>query len=218
LKKVVLFSGLGANERVFDYLDLGAAQTYIVRWIMPLPAESLPAYSSRIIAQIPFEKPVLLGVSFGGMVAVEVSKQICHEQVIIISSAPTYRQIPFYFRWPARLRIHHWLPGRTGRPNRIIFFLLGIDRPEHQKLMSSILSETDPVFLKRAVNMILTWRNEDVPSSLISIHGKNDRLLPKTSYPYSLLVSGGHLIIVTEAMVISDYLQTRLHTRPPSFQ
>jgi pimeloyl-ACP methyl ester carboxylesterase len=218
LKKVVLFSGLGANERVFDYLDLGTAQTYVVRWIMPLPSESLPAYSTRIIAQIPFENPVLLGVSFGGMVALEVSKQLRHERVIMISSAPTYRQIPIYFRWPAKLNIHQWLPTRTGRPNRMIFFLLGIGKPEHQKLMTSILSETDPVFLKRAVNMILTWRNEYIPSSLISIHGKKDRLLPKTKYPYSLLVSGGHLIVVTEATVVSDYLQKQLNTKPPSFQ
>ena len=39
--------------------------------------------------QITTEKPIILGVSFGGMLAIEIAKAIDCEQVILVSSAKT---------------------------------------------------------------------------------------------------------------------------------
>lgn len=216
MKEVVLFSGLGANDRVFQFLNLGPVRTLIVRWEQPHPGETLEAYAMRMCQQIPFTQPVLVGVSFGGMVAVEVSKHLSHERVILISSAPTYRQIPRYFRWAGALRLHRAIPPRRAKkPGRALHWIMGVHHDEHKKLMSSILADTDPVFLKRAVDMILRWRNEQVPATLFCVHGAHDRLLPKTDFPYDTVLRGGHLLVVTQAEAVSACLQ-KILAMPPS--
>ncbi|MCU0419611.1 MAG: alpha/beta hydrolase [Cyclobacteriaceae bacterium] len=218
MNEVVLFSGLGANERVFQFLDLGPVHAVIIRWVQPHPRESLEDYAKRICEQIPFACPTLVGVSFGGMVAVEVSKHLPHQRVVLISSAPTYRQIPRYFRWAGKLRLHRLMPPRSAKkPGRLLHWMLGVRQPEHKNLMAAILTDTDPVFLARAVDMILRWRNEHVPATLYCVHGQHDRLLPKTNFAYDEVLDGGHLLIVTQAPTVSTRLRQLLIT-PPSFR
>ena len=95
---IYLFSGLGADERVFQKLDFSNLQTTFIEWIEPLKNEGVENYVKRIIPQIKHPNPILIGLSFGGLIAIEVAKEITTEKVILIASAKNNKEIPFYFR------------------------------------------------------------------------------------------------------------------------
>ena len=73
MKELFLFSGLGADKRVYEYLDLSAYKVNHVDWIDPLPNESIEEYAGRLSGKIGKNNPILAGVSFGGMVAIEIA-------------------------------------------------------------------------------------------------------------------------------------------------
>ncbi|HNC31654.1 MAG TPA: alpha/beta hydrolase, partial [Cyclobacteriaceae bacterium] len=89
MKEVYLIPGLGADRRVFQYLNLAEHSISHISWIEPLPNESIEQYAGRLTEQIKSPDPILVGVSFGGMIAVEIAKQIKTNKIILISSART---------------------------------------------------------------------------------------------------------------------------------
>ena len=98
MKTVYVFSGLGADERVFHKIDFSGYDVHFIKWITPQKNESIESYALRLTSQITKPLPVLIGLSFGGMMAVEVAKHIATEKIILISSAKSKNEIPFYFR------------------------------------------------------------------------------------------------------------------------
>lgn len=215
MKNVVLLSGLGANHRIFDFLDLGTVNKTFIKWTIPDQGESMSQYAKRILSQIPFENPILIGVSFGGMVATEISKIIPTEKVIIISSAGSHHGIPLYYKLIGLLRLHKLLPSAVAtRPGRFLCRVLGIEREEEQALLCGILSQTDPVFLRRAVDMILEWRNENPPENIHHIHGTKDWLLPLIVKAHCTIDGGGHFMIVNRAKEISSWVKSIIHGQP----
>lgn len=109
-KELYIFSGLGADERVFQRLDFSDYRTTFVTWILPQENETIEHYATRLLDQIRATKPILIGLSFGGLIAVEIAKQIDTEKVILIASAKTKNEIPFYYRFAGKLRLHKLIP------------------------------------------------------------------------------------------------------------
>lgn len=91
MKKAYVFSGLGVDKRVFDNMDFGDLQVEFVDWITPEKTESLQQYALRLSGCIDTENPVLIGLSFGGMIAVEISKVMRCRKTILIASATNAR-------------------------------------------------------------------------------------------------------------------------------
>ena len=117
-----MISGLGADKRVFDFLDLSAYSLHHVNWIPPLPRESMAAYATRLLPQITSDKPVLIGVSFGGMIALEIAKLVSVEKVILISSAKSLNAIPSYFKLIPKLRLEKLVrPGSSKNQMKYFF-------------------------------------------------------------------------------------------------
>ena len=106
MKTIYIFSGLGADERVFNKINFGNKKVVYIKWILPTKDENLGHYAFRISNQIQTYKPLLIGLSFGGMMAIEVAKHIDTEKIILISSAKTKYEIPFYFRLAGKLSLH----------------------------------------------------------------------------------------------------------------
>src|SRR5688572_29336522 len=207
MKKLFLLSGLGADKRVFDFLDLSAYKLHHIVWIKPVAGESMADYAKRLLPQIANDRPVLLGVSFGGMIALEIAKLISVEKVILISSAKSSDAIPAYFKWMAKLRIQKLMPrGALKQPNEILYWLFGVSSEEHKALLSAIMADTDEVFLTWAIETITAWKNDIVAGSVIQIHGTSDRILNLQTADY-IVKGGGHLMVVTRAKEITAILK-----------
>ncbi len=207
---IYLISGLGADERVFKNLNFGDFEPHFIKWIEPFKNENLPDYAKRLLPEITTEKPLIVGVSFGGMIAVEISKLIYYPKVIIVSSAQTKKDIPEIYRFLGSLKIHYFIPSFIlNSANFITYWLFGVTTFEDKKLLKAILEDTNIHFLKWALLAISTWKNETMNDDIIHIHGNNDKILPlKNIHSVDFkVVNGGHLMILNKAQEINSILK-----------
>ena len=137
---IYIFSGLGADERVFQKLDFTGLTITFIYWEMPKEKETIEDYATRLLSQIKTTKPTLIGLSFGGIMAVEVAKQIETEKVILIASVKTKTEIPFYYRLAGQIKIHRLLPTRLlKKSNFITNWFFGVSSTFDKQLLKTIL-------------------------------------------------------------------------------
>jgi pimeloyl-ACP methyl ester carboxylesterase len=213
-KTLYLFSGLGADERAFERLNLSRYLVVFIKWISPKKGETLESYATRLLKQIPTPDPLLIGLSFGGMMAVEVAKQIRTEKVILIASAKTKKEIPIYYRLAGKLYLHKLLPAKILKwPNALAYWLFGITTIEDKLVLAQILNDTDPRFLKWAIDKVARWKNTTELPNIKHIHGTADRVLPFRFVNSDVAVNqGGHLMTLNKAAELSQQLKVILET------
>ncbi len=149
VKSIYLFSVLGADQRVFEKLDFSGYSATFIQWIAPNKGESIAAYASRLCEQITTKDPILIGLSFGGIMAVEVAKQIAIEKVILIASVKTKDELPFYYRLAGKFHLHQLLPlSLLKKSNFLTNWFFGAASTADRLLLSQILEDTDPIFFK----------------------------------------------------------------------
>lgn len=208
-KNIYIISGLGADKRVFQYIDFQDYKPIYINWISPIKNESIESYAKRLIEQIENEKPILMGLSFGGMMTIEIAKQIETEKIILFSSAKTYFELPFYFRWIRALRIHKLIPTRLLKwPNSFTNWIFGAHSSFEKEILKIILNETEKNYLKWSVNAILNWQNKFIPSNITHIHGTKDRILPIRFVKANIQIKdGGHFMLLNKSKEINKILK-----------
>lgn len=211
-KELYIFSGLGADERVFQRLDFSGFSTTFIKWIIPVDSETIEHYATRLLDQISSAKPILIGLSFGGLIAVEVAKQIETEKVILIASAKTKQEIPFYYHFVGQLGLHKHLPTRLLKSSNFITnWFFGTGSTFDRQLLKQILHDTDPTFLKWAIDKVVNWTNQTQTKSLFHIHGTNDRILPLSFVKCDVVVeNGGHLMTLNKPDELNVIIRQQL--------
>jgi len=210
LKPVYIFSGLGADERVFQYLDLSGYQTTFIRWEVPGKNESIEAYASRLLPQISHPMPTLIGLSFGGLMAVEIAKQIKTKQIILLASVKTKKEIPLLYRLGGKIRLHKLLPTHLLKEENKFSKMVFSNASESDRvLMKSIFAGTNPKFLKWAIHQVVNWKNLTELENVKHIHGTKDRILPfrKVNCQFEIK-EAGHLLTLRNAEEISEILKS----------
>lgn len=213
MQDVYFISGLGADWRLFQYLDLTSIRPHFVRWITPLKNESWENYAQRLLTQIPSPNPILIGMSMGGMMAIEISKLIPTRQVILISSAKTCHEIPPYFRLLRIFRGHEWCSYRllTWLGLQIGGWLFGATGKVERQLLKEIIHDTDETFFRWAWHRVASWRNTVVNDHTLHLHGNKDHMLPIRYVKPDYVIDGGtHLMVLSKSEEISAILQKAL--------
>ena len=200
-KALYIFSGLGADERVFQRLDFSDYSPTFIKWAVPEIDESIESYATRLLSQINGPEPTLIGLSFGGLIAVEVAKQIATHKVILIASAKTKNEIPFYYRMAGKIGLPKFLPAKLlKRSNFLTNWFFGTETEFDRQLLKQILLETDSVFLKWAISRVACWSNRIQLQNIIHIHGTSDRILPFAFVKADVgIKGGGHLMTLNKA-------------------
>ena len=69
--------GMGASPKIFEYLKFPALYEIVfLSWIPPFEKESLSSYAERMSKFVKHKNPILIGVSFGGILIQEMTKYI----------------------------------------------------------------------------------------------------------------------------------------------
>ncbi|WP_066829409.1 alpha/beta fold hydrolase [Rufibacter ruber] len=210
-----LLSGLGADERLFQFLRLQHPNPVVVKWVTPAPHATLAQYAQQVLPQIQDRSApaVLIGLSFGGMVAQELAKLIPTQKVILLSSLAHTPQLPWYYRAGGLLRLQKWLPFQWAKsfpaPGEWLF---GAKSPLEKQVFRSIIQDTDLDFLRWSLTAILGWQHRaEASEQLVIIHGTRDKILPVPLAPRVHLVEGGeHLMVMSRAAEISALLNQHL--------
>ncbi|WP_161888607.1 alpha/beta fold hydrolase [Pontibacter russatus] len=211
MSTVYLISGLGADWRMFRFLKLPAhLQRHYVEWLPPQHiSEPLPAYAQRLKQQITDPHPILIGLSFGGLAAIELAKILQPGKTIIISSLATRHDLPWYYRALGKLRLHQWVPLRvlqSGLPFAPWFF--GAHTRPEKTLLKEVILGVDAAYLRWSLGQLLDWPQQEVLPGLVQIHGTADRVLPLNDRPGLIKVTAGeHLMVMDRADEISAILR-----------
>ncbi len=209
-------SGLGADKRIFSRLALPETlKVKHLKWIPNLKDESLGNYARRISGQIDVSESFqLVGVSFGGIVATELAKFLKPEQVVIISSVATRRQLPAYFGVMAYwLRSPFFSKSALKTANPLSYWLFGAASGQTRLFFREVLEQSDGNFLKWAVVRIADWDNIIRAENLYHIHGTHDKIFPiELVKPDYVVKNGEHLMVYDKHREISDVLTERLTT------
>ena len=206
--KIYAISGLGADKRVFQYLKL-KHELIPIDWISPNDNENISQYSKRLSSVINTNEDfMILGVSFGGLVAVEISKILQPKLTILISSVETKNELPKIFRLYGSAILKH-LPERFfDIPRKMAVTLFGTTKTE---LLNQILDDTDLSFAKWAVNELVNWKNTQRLEKVFKISGTHDKIIPASGGISEVLVrEGAHFMIVDRAEEISDLINEKL--------
>ncbi len=201
---IYILSGLGVDRRVFNKINFKGLNVTYLEWTAPIPNESISCYALRLSTKITTERPILIGLSFGGMVAIEIAKIIDVQQVILLASAKGENELPKLYKLISMLKLHRIIPGSMLKSYHILadyFFCVSLK--EDKLLLKQILRDTDAKFLPWAINQIVNWKNNTIPSNLIHIHGNKDRIIPIRNISPTFIIQGaGHFMIITHAKEI----------------
>jgi pimeloyl-ACP methyl ester carboxylesterase len=204
-----LIPGLGADERVFRGLSLpGPAE--VIQWLAPLaPTEPLRRYAARLAEAVPLGQPCwIVGVSFGGLLALEVGRLRPLARVVLISSLADASQLPPLLKLGRATRLYRLVPfGLLPRLPRLAQWFFGARHGREYRLLARILCDTDPSFARWATRQLLHWNSSGVPQA-VRLHGTHDRLLPlgRSTVDYAL-PGAGHFMRVSHAATLSRLLR-----------
>lgn len=212
---VYCISGLGADERIFCRLQVPGCSFHFVRWEQPDAEESIVSYATRLKEQIVHDHPVLMGVSFGGMMAIELAKLLPVKTVVIISSVKSYVEIPRWMKICGKYKFDRMLPSKplhSIRPLKALRpvqnYFLGTESPEEKAIANHFRDNVDPLYLKWSIRQVLNWQNEWTPESIYHLHGDNDHIFPlKHIQPTHVIPKAGHFMVMNKCSEINQILQ-----------
>lgn len=211
---IYCISGLGADERIFSKLIIKGYRLQHIPWLPPVVNESIEAYASRMAVPIQEENAILVGVSFGGMMAIEIAKQKTISKVIIISSVKSAAELPVWMRAAGKIRLNRMFS--LVRPLSLIEGIankrLGAFTQEEKEIARAYRKAANEAYVQWAVDQIVNWKNTWQPEGLLHIHGDADKIFPIQKIAQPVRIQGGtHFMVFNKADEISqkilDYLQ-----------
>ncbi len=212
MKHIYCISGFGADERVFSKLNFNADTVTFIQWTEPLKNESIDEYAKRLIEKVHHKNPILIGLSFGGMMCIEIAKIISVSRIVIISSIKTYHEMPLWMRLSGKLNLHKIAPSKSYKIYEPLEnYNLGIKNKDELQLVREYRSHISKTYTKWAINEILHWKNNWIPENIIHIHGSDDHIFPVKKLKADHVINGGgHFMIMNKAAAVNEIFRTIL--------
>lgn len=210
--KIYCISGLGANEKVYERLNLSEKYSLVcLPWILPLKNETLENYALRISINIDTtEDFIIMGLSFGGIMAQEIAKIKPPKKLILLSTIKNENEKPFW------ISINNYIPFYRLFPNIILTssFLIKIGSKirkaiYHQSLdLNAIYTFRENEYLNWAFRNIIKWKNIEFDHrNTLHIHGTRDIIFPFGKIKNATKINKGtHMLIHERAEEVSEII------------
>ena len=199
---VYMMPGMAANTKIFDFINLGNLfEVHLLSWTTPNKGESLTAYATRMCEQIHHTNPVLVGVSFGGILIQEMSKLIPCRKVIIISSVRSRKEFPIHMRITCKTKAYRFFPTQwIDNIEEFVAFMFGPSARKRMDYNKKYLSVRSTHYLDWALEAMFTWEQDEPLEDVIHIHGTYDLVFPAFYLKDFIAVpKGTHVMIILKA-------------------
>lgn len=201
--------GMAAGKEIFKNLDFPENYTiHIIEWLIPNKGESLEAYSKRMAAFVKHKNPILIGISFGGVVVQEMSRFLKLKKLIIISSVKKRDELPRRMKIASITKAYKLIPTSLVLSTEdLTKFSVGPKSKKRLSLYQDYLHVRNKQYLDWALEKMLTWDREDELEGIIHIHGAKDLVFPiKYIDGCRVIEKGTHIMILNRAREISKTL------------
>jgi len=202
--------GLAASPEIFEFLHFpDEFELHFLEWLIPLSAhESIEAYAKRMSDLVLEENPVLIGVSFGGIMVQEMSKYLQSKKTIIISSVKTRDELSKALKFIKKFKIYKLFPSKAVENIEIFSFLaFGNTSKNRLKLYKKYFSVRDRKYLNWSIYNVLHWQQTKPIENILHIHGTADAIF---SFEYINgcipIEKGTHIMIINKAKTISKII------------
>lgn len=209
--RVFLITGFALDKRAFDPLRLPTDRFVLFDLVPPLPGEDLPEYARRMGREMGVGPgDVVGGVSLGGMLSLEIAKDVGTRAVILIASATHPRHI--------RKRFLMWSHLAPHAPDALIQRIFAaVPRvlkwqnmltPPGQALLNDIMTAFPPALLRALPPMMRCWKGCPPAVPLRQLHSDGDWLIRPNGDPTSLKLLKGrnHLLTVSHPEEVRKFL------------
>jgi pimeloyl-ACP methyl ester carboxylesterase len=208
---VYFMPGMAASPAIFERIQLPSAtfEMHLLEWEIPNPAETLAAYAQRIAAKVKHENPVLVGVSFGGVLVQEMKQFLNPRKVIIISSVKSNTEFPRRFKVAKTTKAYKLIPTKLFENiEMLVKFSFGSSIVKQRlALYEKFLAVRDKRYLDWAIEQIINWDRIAIDEEIIHIHGDADEVFPPKYLKNFIPVKGGtHIMILSKYRWLNDNL------------
>ncbi len=208
---IYFIPGLAASSKIFEYLVFpeDRFELLVIEWLMPLSKrESLSDYTKRMAHLITEINPVLVGVSYGGIIVQEMSKHLLPKKVIIISSIKSNKELPKRLRIIQKTKIYKLFPTYAITNIEGFFkYTFGDFAKKRVKLYKEYLSVRDTNYLTWAIYNVLHWEQKKPLDNIVHIHGDNDHIFPIKYIKNCIVIKKGtHIMVLNKAKAISKII------------
>ncbi|GAB5564556.1 MAG: alpha/beta hydrolase [Winogradskyella sp.] len=203
LTHVYLMPGMAANPTIFEYIKLPEDKYKIhwLEWFLPKKNESLTSYAKRMNEEIKHDNVVLLGVSFGGILAQEMRKYKDFKKIIVVSSIKSHHELPKRMKLAKYTKIYKILPTHLVKNvETLAKYAFGETMKKRIDNYRRYLYVSDKHYLDWSIKQIVCWDQEEPMDDVIYIHGDKDTVFPNSCTNGTIVVKGG-----THAMIITKY-------------
>jgi pimeloyl-ACP methyl ester carboxylesterase len=200
---VYFMPGMAASPGIFKNIELpeGRFEQRCLEWFVPEKGMSLKDYAARLCLGVHEPSPVLVGVSFGGILVQEMAKQLNCRKVIIISSVKCISELPRRLLFARYTGIHKLLPtGLVNNVEMLTKFAFGDTVGKRLELYEEYLGIRDAEYIDWAIDQMVNWKQEDYDPDLVHIHGDKDAVFPIQYINHCIPVRNG-----THTMIIHRY-------------
>jgi len=209
MKNIYCISGLGADEKAFARLRVEGHQFVHLPWLMPEGNEPIGQYAGRMAALVKEDKPVLMGLSFGGIMSIEIAKKLPAATVILISSVKSSSEMPLWMRTAGKMKLNKILPlhASTKLLDPVQNLFMGVTNEKEKEMVRAYRANVPKPYLNWAIHQVLNWKNDWKPTALYHIHGDADRIFPvRNIQPNYLIKNGGHFMIMNKSKEVNQSL------------
>lgn len=200
---VYFMPGLAANSSIFERITLDETvyEIVLLEWEIPLDKESLQDYAKRMATKVTNPNPILIGVSFGGILVQEMAKFVEARKVIIISSVKSNLEFPTSMKLAKTTKAYKLIPMSLFKNvESLAKFSFGSKINQRIKLYEKFLSVRDIRYLDWAIEQVILWNRTIVDKNVIHIHGDADDVFPIKNIKNCIVVKGG-----THIMILNKY-------------
>jgi pimeloyl-ACP methyl ester carboxylesterase len=208
-KNIYLISGMGANKKVFERINLDGYELNYIEWLIPEKQENIESYAKRMSINIDISKPVILiGMSFGGIMVQEISKFIDVEKIVIISSVKNSDELPKLYKLSSALGLHKLIPSIFFHNTKILGKLLfGKNSKSLIRTMERYFTMRDIRYSRWSMDIVVNWKHNSFQKNLLHIHGTKDSVFPaKNIRDATFIIGGTHLMIFNKANEVNKHI------------
>lgn len=203
--------GMAASSTIFERIQLpkDVFEMHLLEWEIPNLGESLSDYAKRIAEKVTHENPVLIGVSFGGVLVQEMKSFLNPSKVIIISSVKSNLEFPRRFKMAKTTKAYKLMPTKLLENIELLAkFSFGSSIVKQRlALYEKFLAVRDKRYLDWAIEQIINWERKDIDEEVIHIHGDADEVFPpKYIKNFIPVKSGTHIMILTKYRWLNENL------------
>ncbi|NQV77449.1 MAG: alpha/beta hydrolase [Lutibacter sp.] len=212
---IYFIPGLAASPKIFEYLQFpeDKFKLHFLEWLIPnSETEAIEDYAKRMANLVIEENPVLVGVSFGGIMAQEMSKHLNTKKTIIVSSVKSKNELPKRLKAIQKTKAYKLFPTKAIVNFEVFsMFAFGDFAVKRVRLYKEYLSVRNSNYLTWAIYNVLHWEQVKPIENTLHIHGVDDGIFPikhiKNCIP---IEKGTHIMILNKAKSISKIISDAL--------